>query len=303
MPDWTSKNVPDQTGRVAVVTGANAGLGYETARALAQNGAHVVLACRNPERGADALRRIQAEDPSGSAELMPLDLADLDGVRQFAEAFLGAHDQLDLLVNNAGVMMPPEATTEQGWELQWGVNVLGHFALTGLLLDRLNATPDARVVTLSSVAHRMGRIDFDNLRGEKPYNDQREYSQSKLGDLVFAIELQRRLAVAGHGTVSIAAHPGVTHTELQRHKGFWDRFAAWFAMDPPQGALPTLYAATAPQAEPGQYYGPDGFLEIRGYPSPATVATKARDRQTATRLWREAEEATSVRYLSEPVAA
>lgn len=303
MPDWTLANVPDQTGRVAVVTGANSGIGYEAALALARKGARVVLACRSETRGADALAQIEAASPAGSAELMLLDLSDLDSVRAFADAFLAAHDRLDLLVNNAGVMMPPEATTAQGWELQWGVNVLGHFALTGLLLDRLDATPEARVVTLSSVAHRMGTIDFGNLRGEKAYDATREYAQSKLGDLVFAVELQRRLTATGSGTVSVAAHPGVTHTELQRHSGFWDRFAGWFAMDPPQGALPTLYAATAPEAEPGAYYGPDGFLEIRGHPAPATVAKKARDRQTAARLWREAEEATGVRYLSEPVAA
>lgn len=296
---WTEADIPDQSGRVAVVTGANTGIGYETARALAHKSAHVVLACRSRERGEEALQRIRAERPAGGAELMLLDLADLDSVRAFADAFSERHDRLDLLINNAGVMVPPEATTEQGWELQWGVNVLGHFALTGLLLDKLTATPDSRVATVSSLAHRRGRIDFDNLRGEKPYNAWREYGQSKLGDLIFAIELQRRLRAAGHDTISVAAHPGFTATELQRYSGkLTSLLGGVMSQEPEQGALPTLYAATDPDVQPGGYYGPDGFYEIQGHPVPAKVMPRARDRETARRLWAAAEAATGVRYLS-----
>lgn len=307
---WTAENIPDQTGRVAVVTGANSGIGYETALALAQSGAHVVMACRSEERGSGALQKIEATRPTGSAELMRLDLADLDSVRAFAEAFSEKHEALDLLVNNAGVMMPPERRTDAGFELQFGVNVAGHFALTGLLFGRLEAAaPGARVVTLSSGAHRFGQIDFGNLRGEKPYRPLREYGQSKLGDLVFALELQRRLLDAGRtGVVSLAAHPGSTNTDLQRHTGSF--FGALFALvvrlwsqKPPQGALPTLFAATAPEAEPGGYYGPDGLFEATGYPAEAAVKPAARDRETARRLWQVCEEATDVRFLSDEKAA
>ncbi|MEL6613821.1 MAG: oxidoreductase, partial [Bacteroidota bacterium] len=264
MASWTASRIPSQAGRVAVVTGANTGIGYETARLLAQNGANVILACRSEQRGADAVRRIEATSPSGSVELIRLDLSDLDSVRSFADAFRVSHDRLDLLINNAGVMMPPEATTAQGFELQFGVNVIGHFALTGLLIDLLTATPGSRVVSVSSLAHRQGAIDFDNLRGEKDYNATREYCQSKLGNLMMAIELQRRLAEAGHGTVSIGAHPGFTATDLQRHSPLWNRLVGLWSNDPETGSLPTLYAATAPEAVPGGYYGPKGFYEARG---------------------------------------
>lgn len=298
---WTEASIPDQNGRTAVVTGANTGIGYETARALAARGAHVVLACRSEARGRDAVRRIEAKRPAGSAELMLLDLADLESVRAFAESFLEAHASLDLLINNAGVMAPPEAKTEQGFELQFGVNVVGHFALTGLLLDRL--TDEARVVTVSSLAHRQGEIDFSNLRGEKDYAPWREYQQSKLGNLIFALDLQRRLDAAGRSPASLAAHPGFTATDLQRHMGTAMGFLAGLvSQNPPQGALPTLFAATAPEARPGGYYGPSGFYEMWGPPSEAKVMPKARDRETAERLWAACEEATGVRVLSEAAA-
>ena len=299
MSTWTFDDIPDQHGRTAIVTGANAGIGYETALALAKKGAHVVLACRSEQRGAEALQNIEAAQPAGSAELLLLDLADLDSVHAFAEAFLAKHDRLDLLINNAGVMVPPETKTAQGFELQFGVNVLGHFALTGLLLDRLNATPNSRVVTVSSLAHRQGRIDFSNLRGEKDYAPMREYMQSKLGNLIFAIELQRRLEASGQDTISVAAHPGFTATELQRHSGLWNTLVGLWSNTPAIGALPTLYAATAPDAEPGGYYGPRGFYEARGHPAPAKVMPRAQDRQTAERLWTVAEEATGVHFFYE----
>ncbi|NNF56916.1 MAG: SDR family NAD(P)-dependent oxidoreductase [Rhodothermaceae bacterium] len=302
MSTWTSDHIPDQTGRTAVVTGANAGIGYETALALAKKGAHVVLACRSEQRGTDALRQIEAEQPAGSAELMLLDLADLDSVRTFAEAFWAKYVRLDLLINNAGVMVPPESKTAQGFELQFGVNVIGHFALTGLLMSALAEAPGSRVVTLSSLAHRQGRIDFDNLRGEKEYKPMREYMQSKLGDLIFAIELQRRLEAAGQDTISLGAHPGFTATELQRHSGLWNTLVGLWSNTPAVGALPTLYAATAPDAEPGGYYGPRGVFEARGHPAPAKVMPHARDRQTAERLWAMAEEATGVHFFHEVLA-
>ena len=299
MPDWTEQNIPDQSGRVAIVTGANAGIGYETARALAEKGARVVLACRSQERGADAVRRIETLQPSGSVELMLLDLADLDSVRAFAETFLQRHVRLDLLINNAGVMVPPESKTAAGFELQFGVNVVGHFALTGLLMDRINATSDARVVTVSSLAHRNGAIDFGNLRGEKRYSAWREYSQSKLGNLVFAIELQRRLDAARHGTLSVAAHPGITGTDLQRHMGkALAKLTLLVSQSASKGALPILYAAVSPDAKPAGYYGPDGFYEVMGHPQPAEIKPQALHPATADRLWALAEDATGVHYLS-----
>lgn len=299
MSNWTADNIPDQFGRTAIVTGANAGLGYETALALAQKGAHVILACRSENRGQAALDKIKSANPSGSVELMLLDLADLESVRSFSASFLENHRRLDLLINNAGVMVPPDGKTKLGFETQFGINVIGHFALTGRLLDRLNETDGARIVTLSSIAHRQGKIDFGNLRGEKPYRAMREYCQSKLANLILAIEMHHRLQKAGQSTVSVAAHPGVTHTELQRHSGLWDRFAGFWSNTPPIGALPTLFAATSPDAEPGGYYGSKGFLEMRGYPGPADVKSKARDRDVASSLWTLCEDATDVRYLSE----
>ena len=301
---WTTSNIPDQTGRVAIVTGSNTGIGYETALALAKKSAHVVLACRSQAKGEEAIEKIEASQPSGNVELMLLDLSSLDSVRAFAGAFNAAHGRVDLLINNAGVMIPPFGTTAEGFELQIGVNYIGHFALTGLLFDKLVATPTSRVVTLSSIAHRQGKIDFDTLTGEDlqngaDYKPTIAYMQSKLADLMFAIELQRRLTEEGWGTTSVAAHPGFTATDLQRHSGLWNRLVGFWSNDPPQGALPTLYAATSPDAEPGGYYGPDGFYEARGYPAPSKVMPRARDRQVARRLWSYAERATNVRFLSD----
>jgi len=299
---WTTSDIPDQTGRVAIVTGSNTGIGYETALALAKKGAHVVLACRSQAKGEKAASKIEASQLSGNVELMLLDLSSLDSVRAFAGAFNAAHDRLDILINNAGVMMPPFGTTQEGYELQIGVNYIGHFALTGLLLDKLTTTPHSRVVTISSLAHRNGKIDFETFTGEDlrdgaDYKPTIAYLQSKLADLMFAIELHRRLEESESGTISVAAHPGFTATDLQRHSGLWSRLVGFWSNDPPQGALPTLYAATSPDAEPGGYYGPDGIYEARGYPAPSKVIPRARDRQVAGRLWSYAEEATGVRFL------
>ena len=302
--NWTFDQVPDQHSRTALVTGANTGIGYDTALALAKRGAHVVLACRSRERGADAARRMEAEQPAGSVQFLPLDLGNLASVRMFAKTFLARYERLDLLINNAGVMIPPLSKSEDGFELQIGVNYFGHFALSGLLFDRLTATPGARLVTVSSTASRQGRIDFDNFHGEKPYKAWREYCQSKLANLLFSLELQRRLDREGHALIATAAHPGWTSTDLQRHSGFFGFFSPIFGMATNQGALPILYAATAPEAEAGGYYGPDGFLEMRGYPAPAQIPPRAQDTQTAQRLWETTEKLTGITFLSEtPVPA
>jgi NAD(P)-dependent dehydrogenase (short-subunit alcohol dehydrogenase family) len=294
---WTADQIPDQTGRTAVVTGANSGLGLSTARELARAGAHVVLARRHLEKGEAAL----AEVGSG-AELEALDLASLDSVRAFAERFLASHEGLDLLINNAGLMAPPRGVTADGFELQFGTNVLGHFALTGRLLGALEGREDARVVTLSSNAHKLGRINFDDLQSERRYNRWRAYNQSKLGDLLLALELDRRLRAAGSTVRSVAAHPGYSATNLQSAAPpALDRAVMvvtnhLLAQSEDMGALPTLYAATQPGLEGGTYVGPDGFMEQRGHPEPVTPAKAARDEETARRLWDVCEALTGVHY-------
>lgn len=304
MSNWTFDSIPDQTGRTAVVTGANTGIGYETARALARKGAAVILACRDPKKAAEAAARIAAEGPSGSVAAMALDLSDLDSVRRFAEDFARDHDRLDVLVNNAGVMVPPESRTKQGFELQFGTNHLGHFALAAHLLPLLKRTAGSRVVVVSSTAHHTGRIDFGDLQFEqRGYKAWAAYSQSKLANLLFAAELQRRLDAAGAGVVVTSAHPGWTATDLQRTAGLVNRLNPIFAMKPPEGALPTLRAATDPDARGGDYYGPR-WLEMSGPPVRAWLNRKAKDAAVAERLWSVSESLTGVRYdLSPPASA
>lgn len=286
---WTLKQMPDCSGQTALVTGANTGIGYETARALAAQGAQVILACRSRERGEAALAKIRQEQPQARLSLHLLDLSSLAQVRRFASEIQEHYPQLHLLINNAGVMMPPRGLTEDGFELQIGVNYLGHFLLTQLLQKRLEETPAARVITLSSIAHRRGQIDLSNFRGEKPYRPMREYAQSKLACLIFALELDRRLKAQGSPLRSLASHPGWTYTELARHSSLMDRFSQWLAMPTAQGALPTLYAAVEP-LQGGEYIGPDGFKEIWGYPALAAVAPQAQDQALARRLWQQSEE-------------
>src|SRR5258708_5786498 len=252
---WTENNIPDQIGRVAIVTGANSGIGWETARALAQKGATVIMACRSQSKANPAADQIKALNPSGQVVVMSLDLGDLDSVRGFAAAFRKQYDRLDLLINNAGVMVPPYGKTKQGHEQQFGINHLGHFALTGLLLDMLNSTHGARIVTVSSTSHQFGIINFDDLNWERHYPPQRAYGQSKLANLLFTYELQRRLAAAGQSTLAVAAHPGWTATNLQQHASIIQRLNPIFAQTTDMGALPTLYAATAPDVQGGAYYG------------------------------------------------
>jgi NAD(P)-dependent dehydrogenase (short-subunit alcohol dehydrogenase family) len=288
--------IPDQEGRLAIVTGANSGIGYETAKALATAGAAVILACRSDEKGQEAAGRIIAEHPQARVSVKTLDLSSLASVRAFAAETVREHHRLDLLINNAGVMMPPERTlTDDGFELQFGINHLGHFALTALLLDLMIGTDGSRVVTVSSSAHRWGEIDFDDLQWERRrYQRMASYGQSKLANLLFTFELQRRLEQVGAATVALAAHPGWTGTNLQRHSGAIRRLNPMFAMKPWQGALPTLYAATAPDAQGGEYYGPDGLMELRGYPTRVATSDAALDVEVAERLWRVSEELTGV---------
>ena len=297
---WTLEQIPDQSGRVVIVTGANTGIGYETARPLALRGAQVILACRSREKGEAAAQKIQAEiDTShgaGRAEFGELDLSSLESIQEFADGFLASHDRLDLLINNAGVMIPPESKTTDGFELQIGVNYFGHFALTGRLLDLVMRTPGSRVVTLSSIAARSGKIEFDSFRGEKPYQARREYSQSKLADLMFTFELQRRLNLAESSTLSTAAHPGWTKTDLQRHSGFMEWLTVFLGMPPAQGALPTLHAAIA-EVEGGAYFGPDGIFEARGHPKPAKIPEAAFDAELGKTLWEAGVEGTGVASL------
>jgi NAD(P)-dependent dehydrogenase (short-subunit alcohol dehydrogenase family) len=300
---WTTDQIPDQRGRTAVVTGANSGLGLATARELARAGASVTLACRSTDRGATAAREIEATVPGGAAvEVAALDLGSLASVQAFAERFLAAHEGLDLLINNAGVMAPPRRVTADGFELQLGTNYLGHFALTGRLLGAMQGRGDARVVTLSSNAHKMGRIDFDDLQSERHYRRWRAYGQSKLADLLFALELDRRLRADGSAVRSLAAHPGYAATNLQSAAApALDRLVMvvsnrLMAQSAEMGALPTLYAATQPGLQGGTYVGPDGRGEFRGHPVPVSPNTAARDRQTAARLWNVSEKLTAVNF-------
>jgi NAD(P)-dependent dehydrogenase (short-subunit alcohol dehydrogenase family) len=297
MTDWTFDSIPPQTGRTAIVTGANTGIGYETALALARKGAHVILACRDMQKAEAAAERIAGERPAGSARARQLDLSDLESVRRFSEGFAAEHKQLDLLIANAGVMVPPYSKTAQGFELQFGTNHLGHFALAAQLLPLLRRTPGARLVVVSSGVHHGGRIDFDDLNCErKGYSAWRAYAQSKLANLLFALELQRRLAAAGDALVVTAAHPGYTATDLQRTAGLARLMNPLFGMRPPQGALPTLRAATDPGARAGDYFGPRRFFEMNGPPELARINRRARDLEVAARLWQVSEALTGVHF-------
>lgn len=301
MTAWTFDDIPDQTGRTAIVTGANTGLGLETARMLALKGAKVVLACRDLDKGKAALERIQSAKPAGSATLAALDLSDLDSVAGFAADFSAAHERLDLLINNAGVMVPPLSRTRQGFELQLGTNHLGHFALTGRLLPLILRTPDARVVVVASTAQRVGRIEFSDLNWERrSYRAWAAYGQSKLANMLFALELQRRLAASGSQVRATAAHPGWTATELQRTTGLVRFLNPLVAMKPAAGALPTLRAATDPAAAGGSYWGPAGLFEVNGPPVPARIPGAATDEAVAARLWEVSETLTGVAF---PLAA
>lgn len=293
-------DIAPQAGRTAIVTGANAGLGYETALGLAKTGMRVVLACRDAEKAGVARERILAEVPGADLGLIPLDLASLADVRRFADEFRAAHERLDILVNNAGLMVPPYSLTEDGFESQFGVNYLGHFLLTDLLIDLLPDTPESRVVTVSSLAHRFGKIHFDDLQWEKAYSKWPAYGQSKLACLMFALELQRRLEAAGSRVLSVAAHPGSSRTELQRHTGLLNSLmnsVHIMSQSAAAGALPTLRAALGASVQGGDYFGPSGFQELTGHAAVARKSRAATDPEAAARLWEVSERLTGARFV------
>jgi NAD(P)-dependent dehydrogenase (short-subunit alcohol dehydrogenase family) len=296
---WTLADIPSQTGKLAVVTGANRGLGLEIAAALAGAGAHVVIAVRDPAKAAAALKQIAGQTPGAKVEAMILDQADLSSIRRFSEEFHNRFDRLDLLVNNASAILVRQSKTSDGFESHIGVNHLGSFALTGLLLDRLIATPGARIVNTSSTAHRLVKgIDLDDLQfGRTPYKPMEAYGRSKLAALLFTAELDRRLEKAGFDTRAVAAHPGYSNTNPGKG-GFLMRLAtSIFAQPAAMGALPQLYAATANDVAGGDYYGPAGIGEMRGYPTKVGRTAAAKDIAVAARLWTISETLTGVSYL------
>jgi NAD(P)-dependent dehydrogenase (short-subunit alcohol dehydrogenase family) len=295
---WTTHDMPDQTGRIVIVTGANTGIGFETAKALAAAGAEVTLACRNATKGRDAVDRILKEQPGANVSLGILDLSNLASVHDFAEGYKAGHDRLDLLINNAGVMTPPDwQATADGFELQFGTNHLGHIALTAHLWQLLVAAEQSRVVNVSSVAHRYAEFDLDDLNWKtRSYKRNASYGQSKLANLLFSLELRDRVAEVGKGPTVVSAHPGWTATDLQRHNSTIRALNPFMAMQPWQGALPTLYAATAPEVKSGEYYGPHGFMEMRGYPVRVGTTEAAKDKDVARRLWEASEQMTGVRF-------
>jgi NAD(P)-dependent dehydrogenase (short-subunit alcohol dehydrogenase family) len=282
-------------GKTAIVTGSNTGIGYETALDLYKKGAKVYVACRNEEKALDAIKRMKADGGTGELVYGHLDLASLQSVKAFADRVVQTESSLDLLVNNAGIMIPPQSKTEDGFEIQWGVNFVGHFALTGHLYNLLDATKGSRVVTLSSNAHRGAVIDFDNFRLEKEYNTWREYGQSKLADLIFALEFEKRLRKNGKKLKSLASHPGYSETDLQKYMDK-DMLASLTLMNAKDGAQPTITACLSEYAKGGQYWGPDGHDEQRGKPGLAKISPVALDETLNAKLWDWAKETTGVKF-------
>lgn len=312
MTDWTTADIPSLSGKTAVVTGATGGLGYETAMALAGAGAIVILTGRNDAKGLRAIEGICGRFPDALIAYEHLDLASLSSVADFARRFAAGNEQLDLLVNNAGVMaLPKRQQTEDGFEMQLGTNYLGHYALTARLLPQLHRAKAPRVVNLSSLAHRSGMISFDDLQSKHSYRPWRAYCQSKLAMLMFSLELQRRSLAAGWAVTSLAAHPGYARTDLipngpGANSLSWQvggLLQPWISQSAAEGALPTLFAATSPTAEPGGYYGPNGFYELKGSPRPAKIMARARDFATAAMLWDVSATLTGISFDEITVAA
>jgi len=299
---WTADDIPRQAGRTFIVTGANSGLGYVTTRELARHGAHVIMTARDQTKGERVIAELRAAQPDASLELRHLDLSDLESVKAFAQGITNDRVPADVLINNAGIMMPPRSPTKQGFELQFGTNHLGHFALTGLLLDRLRAGREPRVVTVSSTAHKSGSIHFDDLTGQRRYARWAFYAQSKFANTVFGLELDRRLRASGVPVKSILAHPGYSATNLQTSgpTGVLNLVMRvsnrLIAQDVEIGVLSQLYAATDPKVEGGQFIGPDGLAESWGYPTIVQPIDAARVPETARRLWQISEELTGVRF-------
>jgi NAD(P)-dependent dehydrogenase (short-subunit alcohol dehydrogenase family) len=305
MSHWTPKDIPAQTGKLAIVTGANSGIGYHTALELARAGATVILGCRNPQKAEDARAKIVAAVPQAKVEVAQLDMADLNSIKSFAESFVASGRNLDMLINNAGVMgMPKRTPTAQGFEGMFGTNHLGHFALTGELMPALLKTPGSRVVTVASIAHKGGRMRFEDPNWEKAYDPRKAYQQSKLANLLFGLELDRRLKRAGATVGSLIAHPGLASTSIITN-GMGSIFKTKFmnfsfsmvAQSDARGAWPTLYAATSPDAQSGHYYGPDGIGETKGHPVEVTPKPHALDPVAAARLWHISEQMTAVEYV------
>jgi NAD(P)-dependent dehydrogenase (short-subunit alcohol dehydrogenase family) len=298
---WTADDIPDQHGRLAVVTGANTGLGFETARLLAARGGAVVLAVRDVDKGKHAAARITGAVPGANVTIQRLDLTSLESIRAAAGDLRAQHPKIDLLINNAGVMYTPKQTTHDGFELQFGTNHLGHFALTGLLLEQMLPVPGSRVVTVSSIGHRIrAQINFDDLHSERSYNRAAAYGQSKLANLMFTYELQRRLSGTAT-TIAVAAHPGGANTELARNmpaslRAITNTLSGLLAQSAAMGALPTLRAATDPTARGGHYYGPDGFMRTRGYPTLVESSKRSHDQAIQRRLWATSEELTGITF-------
>ena len=297
--NWKIKMMEDQTGKVVIITGSNTGIGYHMAYGLASKGANVVMACRNLEKASDSRNKILKDFPKANIKLYQLDLADLDNIKYFANKFINENDKLDILINNAGVMIPPYSKTKNDFELQFGTNHLGHFALTGLLLPLLEKNDNGRIITVSSIAHNPGIIDFNDLNSErKKYSKWSSYSQSKISNLCFTIELDRRLKAGGFSTISLASHPGYSNTELQRYSIIWRILNVFFATSAKKGAEATLFAATDQKATEYIYWGPTGIIEMRGRTGKAKINKKAQDKDTAKRLWSISEEMTGVKFLS-----
>lgn len=297
MPAFDINTIPSQKGKTAIVTGSNIGLGYETALALAQKDMTVVLACRNLTKATKAKKEIFAQVPHADLDILLLDLSKLSSVRAFAQQFLDKYQRLDLLVNNAGVMVPPFSLTEDGFELQMGVNYFGHFLLTRLLLNRLLETPYSRVVSLGSLAHRRGRINFNDLQSEKRYSAWGAYAQSKLACIMFAYELQRRLAKLDTTTISVAAHPGGSLTNLIQHFPKWVKVLApilgpLLTHSPKAGAEPTLYAALGKDVKGGDYFGPSRLGELKGRAKKVDSTRQSKDKEVAKKLWTVSEQLT-----------
>jgi NAD(P)-dependent dehydrogenase (short-subunit alcohol dehydrogenase family) len=303
---WTADDMPELSGQTIIVTGGNSGIGYEAALQFARKNAHVILGCRSVEKGNAAASQIVASHPGAMVEVMELDLSSLDSVRNFARTFHDSHRALNALVNNAGVMAIPYRRTDDGFEMQFGTNHLGHFALTGLLLDALLGCAGARVVNVSSGAHRMGRIRFDDLQSQNGYYKWLAYGQSKLANLLFTFELQRRADAAGAKLLAVACHPGYAATNLQGAgprmlgssgmESFWKMMNSTFAQTGARGALPTLYATTSPDVAGGDYIGPDGFAEMWGNPTKVKCSTAAKDAAVAAQLWEVSEQLTKVHF-------
>ena len=293
---WTPKNIPNQSGRIAIVTGANSGIGFHAAKELAAAQCSVIMACRNMAKAEKARETILAEHPDGDVHIMELNLADLDSVERFQEQYCNQYKGLDLLINNAGVMIPPYTKTAQGFELQFGTNHLGHFALTARLMRTLVSTPGSRVVSVASTAHRMGTINFDDLQSEKRYVAWLAYGQSKLANLLFCFELQRRLEEKGHDVRSVAAHPGYAHTALSDHTFFIKLVSPIAGQSAARGGWPTLRAATDPDAKGGSYWGPKHLFELRGPPVQVNSTKRSKSLETAQRLWTVSEQLTGLTF-------